>query len=269
MFSTSELLNGATKISPAAAITSEISQSLSSCPSDYYILVSQPGVTADDYRSRRTSSSLWQRLATKPDSNIRSRLSIPEVIGTVNIKSVAKQVAQSCHLPQLDIDATAGSIPASYDMPRSVVSVQLAAPFDSRREHDLSQNDALLGSLLDMIPTHNYTLLYTTSPERPVEEGKEYAMDPSDIQESLHLDLKRAVGSAAELAARRSSNETLVNGPLFHRYQFFTPGIFMGFLVGFILLLILYVAISALSSLQVTYAAFDKEQGQLGPKKLQ
>jgi hypothetical protein len=43
----------------------------------------------------------------------------------------------------------------------------------------------------------------------------------------------------------------------------------MGFLVGFILLAILYVGLSALSSLQVTYAAFDKEQGALAKTKAQ
>ena len=43
----------------------------------------------------------------------------------------------------------------------------------------------------------------------------------------------------------------------------------MGFLVGFILLMILYVGISALSSLQVTYAAFDKDQGALAKTKAQ
>jgi hypothetical protein len=43
----------------------------------------------------------------------------------------------------------------------------------------------------------------------------------------------------------------------------------MGFLVGFILLMILYVGISALASLQVSYAAFEKEQGQLAAKKSQ
>lgn len=35
----------------------------------------------------------------------------------------------------------------------------------------------------------------------------------------------------------------------------------MGFLVGFILLSIMYVALSGLASLQVSYAAFDKEMG--------
>lgn len=35
----------------------------------------------------------------------------------------------------------------------------------------------------------------------------------------------------------------------------------MGLLVGFLLLSILYVAISAVASLEVSYAAFDKEMG--------
>ena len=41
----------------------------------------------------------------------------------------------------------------------------------------------------------------------------------------------------------------------------------MGFSVGLVLLLILYVAITGVASLQVSYAAFDKESGQLAQKK--
>ncbi|RMZ80647.1 hypothetical protein DV738_g2630, partial [Chaetothyriales sp. CBS 135597] len=278
MFSTSELLNGATKISTAEAVTSEISQSLSRCPSDYYILVSQPGVTTDDYRSRRTSSSLSQYVAGKTggdssvSNNIRSSLSIPEVIGTVDVSALAKEVAQACEIAQVDIDATAGSIPAVLPSGRSVVTVQLAAPLGLTREHDLSQNDGLFASLLDLIPSSaSYTVVYTTSTDS-MDKNEHRQGTASDItqQSSLHLDLKR--GTKRQPTRRSSSDKddnTLVDGPLFHRYQFFTPGIFMGFLVGFILLLILYVGISALASLQVTYAAFDKEQGQLAPKKVQ
>ena len=43
----------------------------------------------------------------------------------------------------------------------------------------------------------------------------------------------------------------------------------MGFLAGFLLLSILYVAISAIASLQVSYAAFDRESGPLAAKKQQ
>jgi len=47
------------------------------------------------------------------------------------------------------------------------------------------------------------------------------------------------------------------------------PGLFMGFFVGLLLLSIAYVGISALASLQVSYAAFDKESGPLAGKKAQ
>ena len=43
----------------------------------------------------------------------------------------------------------------------------------------------------------------------------------------------------------------------------------MGLLVGFLLLAILYVGISGVSSLQVSYAAFDKENGPAAQKKQQ
>lgn len=43
----------------------------------------------------------------------------------------------------------------------------------------------------------------------------------------------------------------------------------MGGIVFLLLLMILYVGFSALMSLQVTYGAFDKEQGQLAGKKSQ
>jgi hypothetical protein len=44
-------------------------------------------------------------------------------------------------------------------------------------------------------------------------------------------------------------------------------GLFMGFLVSLILISILYVAISGVASLQVSYAAFDKEMGPAAQKK--
>ena len=46
-------------------------------------------------------------------------------------------------------------------------------------------------------------------------------------------------------------------------------GLFMGLLVGFILISILSVGLSAIGSLQVSYGAFDKEMGPAAQKKQQ
>lgn len=47
----------------------------------------------------------------------------------------------------------------------------------------------------------------------------------------------------------------------------FMAGIFMGFVAALVLLSILYVGISAISSLEVSYGAFDKENGPAAQKK--
>ena len=97
-----------------------------------------------------------------------------------------------------------------------------------------------------------------------------------------HLELKRDVGAHDQA----TKNVTLVDGPLFERYQYLTPGsscslisilprltialgIFMGLLVMLFLGSIMYVAVNAVASLQVTYAAFDKETGPSQQKKQQ
>ena len=73
--------------------------------------------------------------------------------------------------------------------------------------------------------------------------------------------------------------------PLFEKYQFFTPGlfsgpyreprlnltlspgIFMGIIVSLIIISILGVGIRAVSSLEVSYGAFEKEMGPTQQKK--
>lgn len=86
-----------------------------------------------------------------------------------------------------------------------------------------------------------------------------------------------------------SASESDRKPSLFDEYQFFTPGlysplvnchsrlfqadslagIFMGLMASFLCLIILYIAISAVSSLQVPYAAFEKDTSTAVQKKQQ
>lgn len=84
------------------------------------------------------------------------------------------------------------------------------------------------------------------------------------FQAPVHMELKRDLSHQKRAS---DGNITLPNGPLFERYQYFTPGLFMGLLVSFVLVMILYVGITGVASLQVSYAAFDKEMGPAAQKK--
>lgn len=55
-----------------------------------------------------------------------------------------------------------------------------------------------------------------------------------------------------------SNEQTVIKGGLFAKYTFFTPGIWMGTLVSVIVFLLTSTALSWLSSMQISYKAFDK-----------
>ena len=132
----------------------------------------------------------------------------------------------------------------------------------------LTSSDAFLASVIDLLSSNKYTVIYTTSPSTAIPltdstEPESYEMD-STFQAPVHMELKRD-----HSYHKRASNQTIIlpDGPLFERYQYLSPGLFMGLLVTFILISILYVAINGIASLQVSYAAFDKEMGPSTQKK--
>ena len=127
-----------------------------------------------------------------------------------------------------------------------------------------------------MLPSPNFTVIYTTTPlsphsidhnTNPQEPISLYEMDHT-LSPFVHMDLKRDV-FIHNRASKNSSSGNSTSLPLFEKYQYFTPGLFMGLLVSFILSMILYVAISGLGSLQVSYAAFDSMNGPAAQKKQQ
>lgn len=83
--------------------------------------------------------------------------------------------------------------------------------------------DRSLASVLEMLSNRNYTVLYTTTPnantDDPPANPRQYEMYSDD--QPLHSDLKRDVQPGVP---RTQSNQTMVDGPLFEKYQFFSPG---------------------------------------------
>lgn len=128
---------------------------------------------------------------------------------------------------------------------------------------DLILNDVVYGYLSDL---SSYTVIYTTTPIGSVlqQDQSEPPVYNAEFDATAHIDLKRDF----DIRANKSKNATDTR-PLFEKYQYFTPGIFMGLVVGAILLSILFVGLNAVSSLQVSYGAFDKEMGPSAHKKQQ
>jgi len=75
--------------------------------------------------------------------------------------------------------------------------------------------------------------------------------------------------TAAVVKREEAKNRTVGEGGLFHRYQFFTPAIFMGYIAFVVMIAILYIGLTMIGGIEVSYAAFEKEAGPAAQKKQQ
>lgn len=91
---------------------------------------------------------------------------------------------------------------------------------------NLNCPDRALSSLLELLHNRNYTVIYTTTPEELPDgshmTSKQYEM--SDYDQPLHTDLKRDLLHPPPEPLEVVGNQTMIDGPLFAKYQFFTPG---------------------------------------------
>ncbi|KAF2452481.1 BIG/ATPase V1 complex, subunit S1 [Lineolata rhizophorae] len=270
-----------TQIAASARIAARLSDTLSSCPSDSYVVVSQPQVAAADFEPRDAARHLGQRLADAGAEG-NAAWTIRDVVGGLDAEEIAAEIERNCGARRMGVDVSTGSIALDSLYPRVIKLDFPPLPHTQPdRGLELEQHDSLLNLLMANIGAH-HTVIFATTPvllaDTPPsvaasdEHAQVYNMDdaeqqqaafPAGQQQQQHFELKRDLLAHT---ARSNLNSSL---PLFEKYQYLSPGIFMGGMVSLFLLLILYVAVTAISSLQVTYFAFSKEMGPSAQKKQQ
>ncbi|KAL9578696.1 MAG: hypothetical protein Q9212_005552 [Teloschistes hypoglaucus] len=295
LFSTSELLTSFPQIASSQTVEKTIISQLSHCPSDTYVVVSQPGVHAEDYTDRYAAPHLRKKIQAE-DKRIRSVATVTDVLGELDADNIVATIEEKCGAALLRVDASTGSFTIADDPKPRIIHLDFpslppsSSPNNRKaRVSKLKDNDAFLASILDLLPpTSKYTVVYTTTPSSspcslsPAQSAAEdhleqetYEMDASfSSSQQQHMELKRDMDGHR---MGKRENITLPDAPLFERYQYFTPvqmitgvlGIFMGLLVAIPLFLIGYVGVAGVASLQVSYAAFDREMGPAAHKKAQ
>ncbi|KAF3000366.1 hypothetical protein E8E14_004994 [Neopestalotiopsis sp. 37M] len=220
---------------------------LSSCPTKHYLLVSQPNLNIEHLNSKTAAPKLQSALSS---SKVQGRMMVSEMSGVVDLQQVASSIRESCQ--------AAGKTP-------SIDSMVLEAVPTAGRYEDLVENlvdsDNDVGVVLQQYDAAgDFTVIYTAGARTDKAEEKHYE---AEFKDTTHQELKRQVDSIKREKKERDTR------PLFEKYQFFTPGIFMTLVSLLILFSILGVGISALGSLQVPYGAFDKEMGPAAQKKQQ
>ncbi|KAL2860882.1 Ac45/VOA1 transmembrane domain-containing protein [Aspergillus lucknowensis] len=259
--STSEIPSASAQLKSATSLLNDLSAKLSTCPSDYYVIAVQPGVHSTDFTTSKSAPRLGAKM-TGRDKSIQSTTIINEVAGVLEAKQIGNILESECGAHMTVIDASSGLYPTELGSAPGIIVVEFSSlPLGPARDQQLSDNDGLLSDIVGRLPSSKYTILYLTTP-REFEETSSPVYQPKNdpYQDPMHVDLKR------DYSAHSRRQET-TNNSLFDEYQYFTPGLFMGLIAGFFFLAILYVAFSALLSLQVPYAAFEKDTSASEQKK--
>ncbi|KAI1462192.1 BIG1-domain-containing protein [Annulohypoxylon moriforme] len=241
LFSTTRLEQPANQaqIQSTGDVSATVQKLLSGCPTERYLIVSQPNLNANDLSARDATPNLRRSL-----EKAQARYTVAEVAGQLNLKEISDHIQASCE----------GVVQPFVD------ELKLAPLPSSNGAQTLKDNDGELGMVLEQYEREgSYTIIYAGGPRK--ETPKTYN---AEFPNAVHQELKRDL----HLIQQRAKNNTR-DLPLFEKYQYFTPGIFTALVAASILISILYVGLIGVASLEVPYGAFDKEMGPAAQKKQQ
>lgn len=227
---------------------------LASCPTSRYVLISQPNVHASDLRNPQSGVCHSANLCSAVDEKaVQGLYDVAEVIGDdISLDGLSNYIKAVC----AEQGKKEGLTVEEHRLEA------LPAQKGEARAIKLAENDVEIGDILSGMQAggDDYTVIYFSSPHSSAVYESEYVESAA-----IQMELKRQTGDIVE--PRAAGNASDRSAPLFVKYQFFTPGIFMGIVALIIMLSLLYVGLSAVASLEVSYGAFDKENGPAAQKK--
>ncbi|KXS95038.1 hypothetical protein AC578_140 [Pseudocercospora eumusae] len=251
----------------ASHLEDNLIAALSKCDSNLYFFVTYPGLHSQDLSSNDAMPELQKRLK---NSDYKSTVQIPEVIGITDIARVAHSVSQNCRIEEYALkDGMPEHKKKAIFGPMTFPP--LTSDSDARREAVQSQDWLFSSQIKDLIANHTKHTIVLAGAPRTAEEQKNLEWEQENeppFERNMHTDLKRDLETGFKRQAKKSDNPQ-DELPLFEKYQFLSPGIFMGLVVFLLLFVILYVGITAIAGLEVSYMSFSKEMGPNAQKKQQ
>lgn len=108
------LLTSSPQIVSADSLSKSITSQLSTCPSDTYVIVTQPGVHAEDYSDGFSMPYMRRKIQGK-DDRIRSSMSVSDVLGTMDTDAIVQTLESKCGVALMKVDASSSSFHLPQD----------------------------------------------------------------------------------------------------------------------------------------------------------
>lgn len=186
---------------------------LSSCPTERYLLVSQPNLNIVHLSSSTAAPRLQAALSS---SKVQGRMTISEMSGTVDLEQIASSIKENCR--------TAGKTPSLETVNLDPIPTSTTPTSSGFQElvESLRKSDEDLGLVLQQYDAAgDFTVIFTGTGPTEKEGDAEHKIYEPEFKDTTHQELKRQVGSVVRRQKERDTR------PLFEKYQFFTPGKFL------------------------------------------
>ncbi|ANB13458.1 hypothetical protein AWJ20_1749 [Sugiyamaella lignohabitans] len=235
-----------------------------SCSYDTYIVVKQYNAQDSDL-----SISNMPHLAdlannakyTKKFESLYSDKNVPYLTQFL----VSNYITNTCPVEVVRVDGDTGSVDANIHVDATPRLYELEMPIESYdkdiRAKVVRDTDNIIYSIISTLPSPNFVVIYSgeVQPENLIfsdssQQNPKISVSVEDVLEESTKTSEVNNSDATKLTVTHASASYT---SLFHDYQFFSPGVWMGSLVSVLFLTILYIALSWLSSLQVSYKAFE------------
>lgn len=208
-----------------------IQSAVKNCQYDGYFFVDQPGVNGRELL--KPNLPHLSHLMDKSEA-----YSVHDMVLNSEMNDVFDYIKTRCGAKEVAVNSHTGEIQHYVDSAPRLFNIQ----FDSG---DVAAHDETLYQILGRIPSGNIFVAYR----------------PRGATDSLSDG-----GAIVQNKTLEPSLDPLYNS-LFENYKFLSPGILSGTLVVMILYPILHIALKAVSSLQITTKAFEKQERQSQSKQ--
>ncbi|PNS18982.1 hypothetical protein CAC42_6077 [Sphaceloma murrayae] len=263
-------LSSKTSLATAEKIHEHLTSTFHSCPSDTYILITQPNVSTADFRANHPPH--LSRYMASDASSVKTRVSVRNVVGQLDREVLEGEITRACGRVGKPVQALrlgGGELPDFAGEGVGIVSIEL--------DGTMERGDSWVNAVVERVQGRGrgWSVVWATTSRREA-DGGEGGVKFRDQTPGVVYEMEEGLWGAKAMHLKRDGmayprreNGTQEGLGLFEKYEFLSPGIFMGVAVSLLLLSILYVGLSAVSGLEVSYMAFSKEMNPAQKKQQQ
>ncbi|KAG4303976.1 hypothetical protein PORY_002629 [Pneumocystis oryctolagi] len=215
------------------------------CKSEFYVIALQPGLHAEDLKY--TSMPLMKGSLDKAVE----KLVIQYGYGDIDLENIIEYISDKCNVDRILINVQSGSYPLLTDKERKILYLQFPPLKGSVMERwDLLKHheDTFIHYLLSSLPHGSkHTVIYVSTPGLIMVQHRDILTETPPI-----IPIKYNPKQPKELLSK---------------YEFASEGIYMIWIVLLVLFPILIVALTTISSIKISYGAFELKKDAVKKNK--